>query len=279
MATKDVTNILTFDVEDWFQVHNLENVVKYKNWNKCELRIEKNIKRILRILEDKKIFATFFVLGWIAKKHPEVIEIIKEKGHEIATHGYRHRLLYTITQNEFSKDLTKATNILRKITKTKIIGHRAPSFSITNKTPWAFKILKEKGFKYDSSIFPIKHPDYGMPEAKTEPYKTPEGIIEFPLSTIRVFRNNVPFGGGGYFRVYPYWLTKYFISKKNKKNKPAIVYLHPWEFDKEQPKLKLPFTNSFRHYYNLKQTEKRLKKMLYDFKFVPIREYLNKILL
>jgi len=273
-AEKRIKNALSFDVEDWYQVENLKEVIKFKDWPKCKKRLSKNINKILNILKQKNVKATFFILGWIAEHYPEIVKKIVKQGHEIATHGYKHTLIYKQKPEKFESELKKSINLIEKITNKKILGHRAASFSITKKSLWAISILKKLGLKYDSSIFPIKRKTYGIPKAPISPYNIKKDFIEFPLSTIYFLGKNIPIGGG-YFRVSPYFITKWVIKKANKQNRPAIVYLHPWEFDPDQPKLKISFFKKFRHYTNLDKTEKRFKKLLDDFEFAPVKEVLN----
>jgi len=267
-------NALTFDVEDWFMVHNFESKIRFEDWNSYEPRLRQNVKTILNILDTHNVKATFFVLGWIGENFPDVVKEISKRGHEIATHGYRHKLVYTQTKKDFDSDLKKSISILQKITGKKILGHRAASFSITKKSLWAIDLLKKNKLKYDASVFPIMHPDYGIPDAPVAPYKF-NGLIEFPASVVKLFGMNLPVSGGGYFRVLPYFITKWAIRKINKEGRPAIIYLHPWEFDPEQPRVKVGFVQRFRHYTNLDKTEKRLDMLLNDFSFAPVKDVLK----
>jgi polysaccharide deacetylase family protein (PEP-CTERM system associated) len=266
-------NALSFDVEEWFHVHNFEKYIKYADWDKCESRIEIEVKKILDILDTNNTKATFFILGWIAERHPELIKEIDKKGHEIAIHGYRHRLVYTMTPKEFEAEISKVKKIIEKIIKKKVIGHRAPSFSITEKSMWALNVLEKLGFKYDSSIFPIIHPDYGIPKFGTNPKKIGK-LMEFPMSTIKLLGKNIPVAGGGYLRTQPYWFTKWAIKQINKKQ-PAIVYIHPWELDPEHPKIKSTFLQNWRHRTGLRANEKKLKKLITDFKFTTVKDVLK----
>ncbi len=252
---------------------------------------------------------TFFVLGWIAERYPDLVRRIHKEGHEIACHGYGHKLLYHQSKEDFRNDIRRAKVILENITGIEIIGYRAPSYSITNKSQWAFEILAEEGFKYDSSIFPIRHDFYGMPEAPRFPFlislngnsnvefstlnyelgdsefttqnsklkiQNSKFIVEFPISTIRILGVNFPISGGGYFRLFPYSLIKKGLQSINEKeSKPFIFYLHPWEVDFDQPRINnLPFKSRFRHYVNLKKTEEKFKKLIEDFQFSTIRQIL-----
>jgi polysaccharide deacetylase family protein (PEP-CTERM system associated) len=271
-------NAFSVDLEDWFCVHNLAKAIKLKDWDNCELRVYESTKRILTLLDKHKTRATFFVLGWIAERLPEMIRDIEARGHDIAVHGYNHLLLTEITPLEFEKDLVKALQTLEDCgVQQKIRGFRAPSFTIVEKTKkWAFRILEKYNFQYDSSIFPVGfHPDYGLPATPLGPYNITERLVEFPLSCLEMFGKRLPFSGGGYFRIFPYAYTKYCLQKCNAQGRPAVFYLHPWELDARQPKIKLPFVKSFRHYHNLDKTEKRLDALLSDFQFTTIREVLG----
>lgn len=264
-------NILTIDLEDWFQVYNFSKKIKFKDWDKQKSRIISNTNKLLKIMEQNKTKATFFCLGWVGEKYPALIEQIQSEGHEIASHGYSHKLVYQMSMSEFITDIKKSKLILEKITNEKIKGFRAPSFSITKSSIWALSILKKLHFKYDSSIFPIIHPDYGIPDAKPYPHFTKNRLIEIPPSTIRFFNKTIPVAGGGYLRCYPYSFTRNAVKKINKKY-PAVVYLHPWEIDPNIPRKRLPLTKYIRNYTNLRTTEAKLKKLLKDFKFAPIKE-------
>jgi hypothetical protein len=393
-------NILTIDIEDYFQVHAFSDVIKFEDWDNFECRIERNTDRLLSILSDspikngstavrlhgdtlkpqhrstatlsnsithslnnslfRKVQATFFVLGWIAERYPELVRRIQKEGHEIACHGYAHKLIYTQSKEEFRQDIRKAKAILEDITGSEVIGYRAPSYSITNKSQWALEVLVEEGFKYDSSIFPIRHDFYGMPDAPRFPFavslngnnnfefsmlnvelntfqnsklitqnsqlkpqssdlrtsdvsepqhnttaalnnsfthspnnsipnhskliiqnsklnvQNSQFIIEFPISTVKLFGQNFPISGGGYFRLFPYSLIKKAMSSINEKEqKPFIFYMHPWEIDPNQPRINgLSFRSKFRHYVNLDRTEIKFRKLLKDFKFSTIWQIL-----
>lgn len=270
-------NALSIDLEDWFCVYNLSSIIKKPDWDKCELRVEESTRKILRILEKFQTNATFFVLGWIADKVPNLIKEIERRGHEIALHGYGHTLITKLKPSEFEEDIKKGLESLEKIgVDQKIIGYRAPSFTVVEKTFWALDILEKYGIKYDSSVFPVGfHPDYGIPDAPLVPYKITENLFEFPLSVANVFGKRVPCSGGGYFRIYPYFFTRYLIGKINKDKRPVVFYLHPWEIDTGQPKIKLPLTKRIRHYFNINKTEQRLEKLLTHFKFNTIKNVLG----
>lgn len=375
-------NILTIDLEDYFQVHAFSRVIRYEDWDKFGCRIERNTDRLLDILNvvtqnskldhsityslnnslTQRVKATFFVLGWIAERYPGLVRRIQKEGHEIACHGYAHQLVYTQSRDEFRQDIKRAKSILEDITGSEVIGYRAPSYSITNKSQWAFEVLVEEGFKYDSSIFPIRHDFYGMPDAPRFPFvvslsgnsnvefsvlnfefntaslnngntaapnnslthslinpssdvsepqhgstaalnnsltQSPNNsipnnskfiiqnsklnvqnspfIIEFPISTVKVFGQNFPISGGGYFRLLPYSIIrKAFRSINKKEQKPFIFYLHPWEIDPEQPRVNgLSSRSKFRHYVNLDKTEERFRRLLKDFNFSSVKEIMQ----
>jgi polysaccharide deacetylase family protein (PEP-CTERM system associated) len=325
-------NILTIDLEDYFMVSAFEDVVKREDWGKYECRIERNTDRILNILNGtthnsklttqnfkngnlithsldnsltQKVQGTFFVLGWIAERYPGLVRRIQKEGHEIACHGYAHKLIYTQSREEFRQDIRKSKAILEDITGNEVMGYRAPSYSITNKSRWAFEVLVEEGFKYDSSIFPIRHDFYGMPNAPRFPFvislngngnfefsvlnfelnatqnstlnvQHSKLIIEFPISTVRLLGQNVPVSGGGYFRLFPYPIIRKVLGSINEKEqKPFIFYIHPWEMDFEQPRIRgLKLKSRLRHYINLDKTESKFKRLLEDFQFSAIQQLL-----
>lgn len=364
-------NILTIDLEDYFQVHAFSRVIRYEDWDNYQCRIERNTDRLLKILNDvthnsklniqnskfghlvthspnnsltQRVKATFFVLGWIAERYPGLVRRIQKEGHEIACHGYAHKLVYKQSKEEFRQDIRRSKAILEDITGSEVIGYRAPSYSIKNKSQWAFEVLVEEGFKYDSSIFPIRHDFYGIPNAPRFPFvvslnennnfefsmlncefntthnsrfeingnnnfefsvlnvelkatqnsqlKTQNSafsmqnsklniqnstfIIEFPISTVKVFGQNFPISGGGYFRLFPYPLVKAALKSINEKEgKPFIFYMHPWEIDPNQPRIKnVRMRSKLRHYINLDKTESKFKRLLGDFQFSTIRQLL-----
>lgn len=271
-------NILTIDVEDYFQVENFAKTVKFSEWGRFESRVEVNTERLLSILTERGVRATFFVLGWIAERQKGLVKKIHSQGHEIASHGYAHRLVYEQSPDEFRSDLRKSRVILEDIIQKPVIGYRAPTYSITKRSLWALDILVEEGFKYDSSIFPIHHDKGGLPAANRYPHKIPTecgSIMEFPISTIKLLGQNIPFSGGGYFRLLPYWFISSSIKAINNEGHPVMTYLHPWEFDPGQPRIKSLTLGAFRHYVNIAKAGCKLKKMLRDFKFGPARDWLD----
>jgi polysaccharide deacetylase family protein (PEP-CTERM system associated) len=266
-------NYLTIDVEDYFQVAAFEKVIQPSQWYAYPSRVERNTNILLELLDVHGIKATFFIVGWTAELYPAMVQEIASCGHRIACHSYRHQKIYHQTPDEFRQDTKKAKEILEDITGKPITGYRAPTYSITKKSLWAFDILEELGFKWDSSVFPIHHDNYGIADAPRFEYKLPNhDLVEYPISTALFFGRRVPVAGGGYFRIFPYWFTKMGLRKINREEKkPFIFYLHPWEVDAKQPKINnAGWKSTFRHYRNLHVTQKRLKKLLEDFKFGPV---------
>jgi len=271
-------NALTVDVEDYFQVHAFEQVIKRQDWENYESRVEANIIRILDILSESGTRATFFILGWIAERHPLLVRRIQDAGHEVATHGYDHQLIYRQTPEQFRNDLLHSLNIIQDIIGEKILGFRAPSFSITKHSLWALDVIHDCGLIYDSSIYPARplvHNRYGLPEVRREPHLIRPGLWEFPMTIVHWAGMNFPIGGGGWMRHYPYALTRWGLRKANKERIPAIIYLHPWEIDPEQPRIKICRWRRFLHYHNLDKTEKRLRNLCQEFRFAPVREVLR----
>ncbi len=265
-------NALSIDLEDWFCAYNLR--IPLHEWDRQELRVIPNAQRILDLLDQHAVHATFFVLGWVAEHAPALIQEIEQRGHEIATHGYSHTLLTEQTPAEFEADLCQALEATRRLVAQPIRGFRAPSFTITNKTLWAMEILARNGIQYDSSIFPVSfHPDYGVPDAELGIHRV-GALTEVPLSVARVLGRNVPCCGGGYFRVFPYAVTRLLMRYCNREGRPVIFYLHPWEIDPAQPRQPLSRSKAFRHYINLDKTLARLDHLLRDFEFGPMRELL-----
>jgi len=274
-------NILSFDIEEHFQVSGLASAVSPDSWDKHPSRVEGNTHKILDLLERYKVKATFFILGWIAERYPELIEDIAKAGHEIASHGYNHELIYNMDSEALRQNLKLTNQILEPLAGQKIIGHRAPSFSIGLKDINIFEILSELGFTYDSSLFPVKRARYGdAQDSPLEPFDIKSGerllLKEFPLTVVDFLGKRIPAAGGGYFRLYPNWLIKRNFRKAIADKRPVIVYLHPWEFDPDQPRIKgAGRGNTFRHYINLDKTYGKLEKILDEFEFVSFREYLK----
>lgn len=274
MNSERLTNALTIDFEDWYQ--GLE--IPHKDWAGFEDRISVVGHRLLRLLDEADTKATFFVLGYIAEKHPGLVREIDAAGHEVGTHGYSHSLIYEQSPELFREELTRAIHVVEDLTGKQVLGHRAPFFSITKKSLWALDILGELGVRYDSSIFPVLNYRYGIADAPRWPYEVKSGersLIEFPISTWSVMGRNLPVAGGAYFRIYPYSLTRRAFQSINREGQPVTFYLHPWELDPEHPRIPLPRRIALTHYFNLSATERRLERLLRDFKFAPMKEVLG----
>lgn len=270
---------MTVDVEDYYQVSAFSKNVSAADWDKMESRVVRNTNRILQMFSDAGIKATFFTLGWVAEREPSLVRAIADEGHEIACHGYSHQLIYNQKQSVFKEETLRAKKILEDQIQAEVLGYRAASYSITEKSRWAIDVLIEAGFKYDSSIFPVRHDRYGMPDAPKFPYmqkaESGKSITEFPLSTLNLLGYRLPVAGGGYFRLYPYYFSQLALASINKfHNKPFIFYLHPWEVDPEQPRINTSALSKFRHYNNLDKCESRLKSLLDYFDFGTAREVL-----
>jgi len=266
-AADPIVNALTIDVEDYFQVSAFAEHVRRSEWNSIECRIERNVERILALLADANAQATFFTLGWIAERYPLLIGRIGEAGHELASHGFNHRRASAQTRDEFLADIRLAKEILEDITGRHVRGYRAPSFSVGASNPWAFDAIAEAGYRYSSSIYPIRHDHYGMPDAPRFAHEVRPGLLEIPVSTLRMLRTNWPAGGGGYFRLLPYALSRWSIQRIHAYDgQPAMFYFHPWELDPDQPRIPgLGVRTRFRHYVNLRRTAPRLTRLLRDF--------------
>jgi polysaccharide deacetylase family protein (PEP-CTERM system associated) len=273
-------NALTIDVEDYFQVTAFERYVRRDRWGNYSLRVERNTLRILDMLDEYRVKATFFVLGWVAERCPRLVSEIAGRGHEIACHGYGHELVYHIGPEKFRKDVRMAKAVLEDIIGEKVLGYRAPSYSITGKSLWALDILVEEGFLYDSSIFPIVHDVYGIPGGKRFPHdiETRQGIIrEFPISTfpLRIgwWLYQLPIAGGGYLRLFPVSLVSRAITFINSKERqPTVVYFHPWEIDPDQPRIHAGLKSRFRHYLNLNGMEAKIRYLLSKIEFSAMRD-------
>jgi polysaccharide deacetylase family protein (PEP-CTERM system associated) len=274
-----IYNALTIDVEDYYMVSAFADVIKFEDWNIFESRVERNTYKILQLLDQRHVKATFFILGWVAEHHPQLVRDIKSGDHEIACHGYNHRLVYDMSPEAFRKDIRVAKDRLEDVTGVQVIGYRAPSYSIVKNTLWALDVLIEEGFLYDSSIFPIRHDRYGFPEAERFPHfirRTNGDIMEFPPSTYRILKQNIPIAGGGYLRLFPLNVTRQAIRYINSKdNKPAIIYIHPWEIDENQPKINGKWQSRLRHYVNMRSTMPKLEIFLNEFRFQPLAEFLQ----
>ncbi len=264
-----IVNALTVDVEDYFQVSALAPHIERHRWDQMECRIERNIERVLRLFEDRGARATFFTLGWIAVRYPRLVREIVEQGHELASHGQSHLRASEQSQADFKRDVEGSRKQLEDIAAVAVRGYRAPSFSIGHGNLWAFDALAEAGYAYSSSVYPVHHDHYGMPDAPRFAHRVHSGLLELPITTTRVLSRNLPAGGGGYFRLLPYRASRWAIERVNRVDRqPAIFYFHPWEIDPHQPRIAgISVKTRFRHYLNLDRTESRLHRLLSDFRW------------
>lgn len=267
MQVKTIRNALTIDVEDYFQVSAFAPYIPRSDWDGRDCRVERNVERILRMLGDHGTRATFFTLGWIAERYPQLVRRIVEQGHELASHGYGHERASDLSESAFFADIDSARKILEDISGCAVTGYRAPSFSIGEGNLWAFDCLERAGYRYSSSIYPIRHDHYGMPDAPRFAHKVREGVLEVPVTTARFFSRNWPASGGGYFRLMPYALSSWLLRQVNQNDgQPVIFYFHPWEIDADQPRIEgINAKARFRHYVNLQRTEARIRRLLNDF--------------
>lgn len=274
-------NVLSIDVEDYFQVSGMEAVVSRDDWETYPSRVEQNTQKVLEILGRNDVKTTFFILGWIAERHRQLIKQIADLGHEIACHGYHHRLVYKMTTGEFVSDIKQTIELLEDITGRKVYGYRAPSFSLNANDIDRFEMMAELGLKYDTSLFPIRHFRYGKAgPIPLEPFDIKKGdrviMKEFPMTVVNFLGKRIPAGGGGYFRLYPNFFIRRNFKKVNAEGRPVMIYLHPWELDPDQPRIKgIGFGNTFRHYLNLSKTQSKLEMVLQEFEFSPFVELLK----
>ena len=278
----NVPNALTVDVEDYFHVAAFAPNIHRDSWAAREPRVVGNTEKLLAIFDQFEVHGTFFVLGWVAERYPQLVKAIAARGHEVACHGFSHRLVYEQTPEEFHDETRYAKKLIEDITGTAVRGYRAASYSIVRESLWALDILAELGFVYDSSIFPVHHDRYGIPDAERIPHRlsTPKKntIVEWPLSTARIFGCRLPVAGGGYFRLFPYWLTRWGLASINRRERrPFVFYLHPWEIDPAQPRVSASLLSRFRHYTNLAECETRLRRLLGEFRFGTIEDGLVKL--
>jgi polysaccharide deacetylase family protein (PEP-CTERM system associated) len=275
-----LVNALTIDVEDYFHVTGFEHCISRSDWDWMPSRVVASTHKILNVLDRTATRATFFVLGWVAERHPALVEAIRDAGHEVGCHSYWHRLVYQQTPEEFRQDLCRARDVLQDILGERVHAYRAPSFSITRDSLWALDILLEEGFTIDSSVYPTVHDRYGLAGTPTQPYQLerPAGTLwEVPLAIRKVCGFPLAVGGGGYFRLYPYWFTRQALAALNRHGQPFVTYVHPWELDPDQPRLAPGRLRAFRHYVNLHRTEPRLRRLLRDFRFGPVSEVLGRL--
>ena len=269
MPAAALTNALTIDVEDYFQVSAFAPYIRREDWDACECRIERNVARILDLLAAQRIKATFFTLGWIAERYPQLVRAIVDGGHELASHGYGHERASDLSPALFSQDIVRAKKLLEDLSGAPVVGYRAPSFSIGIGNLWAFDALARADYRYSSSIYPIKHDHYGMPDSPRFAYRVGAGLLEIPVTTLRLMNRNLPSSGGGYFRLLPYGLSRWMIRRINQVDREsAIFYFHPWEIDVDQPRVQgIDLKTRFRHYVNIPRMESRLQSLLADFRW------------
>ena len=267
-AGGSIVNAMTVDVEDYFQVSAFDAVVPRTEWARLESRVVTNTNRVLELFDRAGVKATFFVLGWVAERYPALVRTIAAQGHEIGSHGFNHQLVYTLTGDQFRDDVRRSKAVLEDISGQRVAGYRAPTFSIIKSSMWALDVLADEGYLYDTSIFPVRHDRYGVPDAPRHAYAVTDRLTEFPPSTVRVGGTNLPIAGGGYFRLLPYGWTRWGIHRLNsQEQKPAVFYLHPWEIDPGQPRFAVGRGTRLRHYYNLDRTADRLTQLMRDFRF------------
>lgn len=264
-----ITNALTIDVEDYFQVSAFAPYIDRAHWDQRECRVEHNIDRILQLLSAKQTRATFFTLGWVAERYPEMVRRIVHEGHELASHGYGHQRVTDLSETQFYDDIHRAKRLLEDIGGQPVLGYRAPSFSIGADNLWALDTLQRAGYRYSSSIYPVQHDHYGMPDAPRFAHQIRDGLLEVPPTTLRMFNRNLPSSGGGYFRLLPYSLSRWMLQQVNRRDaQSAIFYFHPWEIDPGQPRVEgIDLKTRFRHYVNIGRTEQRLARLLEDFRW------------
>ncbi|OJY08076.1 MAG: polysaccharide deacetylase [Nitrosospira sp. 56-18] len=271
MESTLIRNAMTIDVEDYFQVSAFAPHIPREAWTTIPCRVESNIDRILALLNEEGTKATFFTLGWIAERYPAMVRRIVTEGHELASHGWAHYRVTDQKPDEFREDISRSKALLEDIGGQAVLGYRAPSFSIGRHNQWALNVLEEAGYRYSSSIYPIQHDHYGMPDAPRFAYHpcSDKGLLELPITTMRLFRRNLPAGGGGYFRLWPYPISRWFLQRLNRlERRSAIFYFHPWEMDHEQPRQTgISMKTRFRHYYNLHRMEARIAALTRDFKW------------
>jgi polysaccharide deacetylase family protein (PEP-CTERM system associated) len=265
-----IVNAMTVDVEDYFHASVFDRVVSRGSWRERESRVAANTERLLEFFDRRRVRGTFFVLGWVAERCPALVRAIAAGGHELASHGFHHQLIYTLTPDQFREDVRRAKAVIEDAGGAAVRGYRAPSFSVVRESLWALDVLIEEGHTYDASIFPIHHDRYGIPDAPRTAHEITRGagaIVEIPASTVKAGRVNIPVAGGGYFRLLPYAFTRWGIGRLNAAGVPAVFYIHPWEIDPGQPRLPLSRVSAIRHYANLDKTVARMERMVEEFAF------------
>lgn len=277
---RTISNALTVDVEDYFHVSAFAGCIDSSQWSSLECRVEANTRRLLELFDEASVSGTFFMLGWIADRYPGLVREIVARGHELACHGFSHRLIYRQSPREFREETVRAKKLLEDISGVPVHGYRAASYSITGRSAWAVAVLVDAGFHYDSSIIPVRHDLYGMRGVPAHPYRLrlADGrtLLEFPPSTIRLVGVRISVAGGGYFRLFPYWFSRWAMRRLNEHvGRPFSFYLHPWEIDPLQPRIDAPLKSRFRHYNNLGKCEGRLRRLLRDFRFTTMQSVLG----
>lgn len=283
VSVSDPVHAFSIDVEDYFQVSAFEGAVPRDSWSSFEPRVEQNLSRLADLCEQHDVRATLFVLGWTVERCRNLIRELSDQGHEVAIHGYDHSRITSQSPAAFRQDVRKTKQILEDLIGNEVIGYRAPSFSIVENTLWALEVLRDEGIRYDSSVFPIRHDRYGIPEAPRFPFvigfdhqNDAEILVEFPMSTIRVAGMNLPFSGGGYLRLLPFWYVRWAMWRHARHyRQPVIFYVHPWEVDPGQPRFEVSLPTRIRHYRNLGKTEERLRALFRRYRFTTIRKVLN----
>ena len=273
-----IVNAMTVDVEDYFQASAFDRIVSRSSWHERESRVVPNTHKLLEFFQRHRVRGTFFILGWVAERVPALVREIASCGHELASHGFHHQLVYTLTPDQFRDDVRRAKAVIEDAGGCQVRGYRAPSFSVVRSSLWALDVLIEEGYTYDASIFPIHHDRYGIPDAPRTTHVIRRGagtIVEVPASTVRIGSSNVPIAGGGYFRLLPYAFTKWGIARVNAAGEPVVFYIHPWEIDPDQPRLPVSRLIALRHYSNLGDTLNRLERMVGDFAFDTIAAALD----
>ncbi|HOD83383.1 MAG: Peptidoglycan-N-acetylglucosamine deacetylase [Planctomycetes bacterium ADurb.Bin126] len=278
MTGDNLAHHLSFDVEEFFQVEGAAKCVDRDDWAGFASRLDEPVGRILDLLAERGVRATFFVLGWVACQRGELVRRIAQAGHEVASHGMSHHMLARLGPDAFRQELRESRRILEDLSGQEVVGFRAPTFSIMHRTAWALDVLIEEGWQYDSSVFPVRHDRYGVPDAPTRPHWARAGgekaILELPPLTRRVLRGNWPVGGGGYLRLLPLWVIKGAVAAAQRCGLPAMIYLHPWELDPDQPVLKMGRLGTWRHRVNLARTHDKLRRLLEAFRFTSVRDNL-----
>ncbi len=274
-----IVNAMSVDVEEYFHASALAPVAPRAAWETLPSRVEPTTRQLLDAFAARDVRATFFVLGWVADRHPDLVRAIAAAGHEVASHGYWHEIVYSLTPDAFRDDVRRSKQVLEDLTGREVAGYRAPSFSITRQSLWALDVLVEEGYRYDASVFPVRHDRYGIPDAPRHAYALDRAagpLAEVPPSTIRLLGQNLAVAGGGYFRLLPYGWTRAGIARLNRQERrPAIFYLHPWEVDTRQPRLPVGMATRLRHYGNLSRTAGRLERLLGSFAFAPVADVLG----